>query len=186
MNDKSLNQQQRDAAAATYLISQTGFRVGSDANTGADKKAFGATNLLGSHVSVKGNDISFNFVGKKGVDQAHTITDPALAKYIAGRQQEVGSKGRLFATNDGKVRDYFHGIAGENFKVKDFRTQKATVEALRAVKSMPVPTTKSGFAKARAAVGDHVAKVLGNTRSMALNSYIHPAVFHSWGFQNAK
>jgi len=48
------------------------------------------------------------------------------------------------------------------------------------VAAMPKPTTKKEYQKSRNAVGDFVAVKLGNTRSMALGSYIMPSVFDEW------
>jgi len=180
MNNPSLTAAQRDAAAATYLISQTGFRIGSDKDTGAEKKAYGASNLQASHVLVDGDKLSFSFTGKHGVGQDHTITDPSLAAYISSKGI---TEGRLFQTSDQGVRDYFHSIAGKDYLVKDMRTQMATLTALKAIKDMPAPSSEKEYKSFRNKVGDIVSSVLGNTRGMALNEYIHPAVFSSWGFQ---
>jgi len=182
MANKALPTAERDTAASLALISKTGFRVGSDRSTGAEVKAFGASNLLGSHVTVKGDTLTFNFTGKKGVNQLHSLTDKSLAQYISERKAAVGG-GRLFKTDDNAIRDYMHASGGAGFKVKDYRTYVATNEALKAVDSMPAPTTASGYKKARNAVGDIVSSKLGNSRTMALNSYIHPAVFAKWGFK---
>jgi DNA topoisomerase IB len=175
MHNASLTDSQRDTAAALALISETGFRAGSDADTGAEKKAFGASNLLSSHVTVDGDTLHFNFTGKKGVDQSHSIHNPALAKYVVGRE------GRLFDTNDAKIRTYMKQTAGIDFKVKDFRTWHGTAEAVRAISAMPKPANDAAFKKARTAVGKVVAAKLGNTPSVALASYINPAVFAQWG-----
>jgi len=182
MANKALPTAERDTAASLALISKTGFRVGSDRSTGAEVKAFGASNLLGSHVTVKGDTLTFNFTGKKGVNQLHSLTDKSLAQYISERKAAVGG-GRLFKTDDNAIRDYMHASGGAGFKVKDYRTYVATKEALKAVDSMPAPTTASGYKKARNVVGDIVSSKLGNSRTMALNSYIHPAVFAKWGFK---
>jgi hypothetical protein len=41
-------------------------------------------------------------------------------------------------------------------------------------------TTPADFAKARNRIGDQVSKMLGNTRNMALDSYIDPTVLMEW------
>jgi DNA topoisomerase-1 len=180
MKDERLSTGQRDTAAVTALIAETGFRVGSDEDTGAEKKAYGATTLLSSHVKVDGNELHFDFTGKKGVAQAHTLNSPRLAAYIAGRQAETGADGRLFQTTDAQVRAYVKANAGEEFKVKDFRTWVGTATALRVVASIKAPTTPREFSKARLQVGKAVSRQLGNTPSIALSSYIDPTVFAPW------
>jgi DNA topoisomerase-1 len=179
MADAKAKPKTRDAAAITALIAATGFRPGSDDDTGADKKAHGASNLEGKHVKVEGDVLSFEFTGKKGVTIKKELKHPALASYISERKARAGD-GPLFTANDADVRDYFHGIAGKDFKVKDFRTWNGTATALAEVAKMPAPKTKADFQKARLAVGKIVAAHLGNTPTVALASYISPQVFSTW------
>jgi len=179
MQDTSLGAKERDAAAALALISVTGFRPGSMKDTGAKVQAYGASTLLSSQVKISGSRLSFTFTGKKGVSITHETEHAALAKYISGRIKENG-EGRVFPLKDAAVRDYFHRVGGEGFKVKDYRTWHGTTQALKAIANMPTPTTPQEYKHARAAVGDTVSAFLGNTRGVALESYIHPAVFSKW------
>lgn len=184
MNPK-LNDSQRDAAAVVSLIAATGFRIGSETDTGAKVQAYGATTLQGQHVKVEGDKLTFSFTGKKGVAIEHEVTDARLAAYIGGKQAGEGQ--HLFSTSDAAVRDYFHQVAGEDFKVKDFRTWNGTSLALREISSRPVPATPKEYSKAQREVAKVVAAHLGNTPTVALQSYIDPAVFGHWnkGFNNA-
>ena len=178
MANKSLSKQDRDTAAATYLITKTGFRIGDTGETQAKVKAYGATTLLSEHVRVTGQKVDFEFIGKKGVAIAHSISDPELAVYLKG----VAGKGSrpLFDTDAPAVRSYFKGIAGEEFKVKDLRTWQGTSTALTAMKEFSRPTSETAFKKQRLAVAKKVAAVLGNTPTVALKAYIDPAVFAKW------
>jgi DNA topoisomerase-1 len=166
----------REAAAVLTLIDATGFRVGSDTNTGAEKKAHGATTLLVDHAKVNGDTVTFDFVGKKGVDIHQTVKDPTIAAIVSARKQRGG---KLFDTNASKVRDYLHSIAGD-FKVKDFRTAVAGETALQAMQSIDPPTSEADLTKKRIEVGTLVSRKLGNTPTVALASYIPPEVFGSW------
>ena len=74
-----------EEALVLHLISKTGFRIGSDSETLAEVKAFGASTLRCSHVSVEGNKLSFNFTGKKGIQVSKVLKDTTLARAIAGR-----------------------------------------------------------------------------------------------------
>ena len=177
MRNKSLSKQERDTAAATYLITQTGFRIGSDGDTQAAVKAYGATTLLSKHVNVRGEAVEFQFTGKKGVEITRVISDEHLATYI-GASKKAG--GRLFATDDVTVREYFKGISGEQFKVKDLRTWTGTSVALTTMKEFSKPTSETSFRKQRLAVAKKVAVTLGNTPTVALKAYIDPAVFARW------
>lgn len=177
MNNKDLPQATRDAAAATYLISQSGIRVGSDRETGAAQKAYGATTLQGQHVSVNGDRVQLDFVGKKGVSISKTVEDAHLAAYLGSKTLTPGAP--VFATSDTKVRDYFHAKAGNDFKVKDFRTLVGTRAAINAINAMPAPTNAKEYAKYRMGAGRAAAAALGNTPAIALAAYVDPSVFGS-------
>ena len=164
-----------DAAAVTYLIDKTGFRVGGTGDTQAEKQAYGASTLTGEHVTVSGDHVAFNFTGKKGVDISHEVTDARLAGIIDSR---ASTGGRLFSSSDSDVRSYLKSISGQEFKVKDFRTYHGTATALAELAKLPAPTSAKEAATSRLTVAKAVAAHLGNTPAVAVASYIDPAV---WG-----
>jgi DNA topoisomerase IB/N-acetylglutamate synthase-like GNAT family acetyltransferase len=179
MQNKQLASEKRDAAAVVYLIGKTGLRVGSDAETGGAVKAHGATTLLGQHVTLLGDKLSLDFVGKKGVQIHKELTDPKLAQYLKGKVKSMGD--RLFNTTDSAVRTYLKDITGDQFKVKDFRTWHGTSTALQELKDRPVPKTATEFKRVVSEVAKVVAKHLGNTPAVAKSAYIDPAVWGGWG-----
>lgn len=176
MNDPSLSQTDRDSSAALYLITQTGIRPGSTADTKAEKQAYGATTLEGRHVTIDGNSINVNFTGKKGVRQDVNLSDPGLANYI--RHKNTGINDKVFGTTN--MRRAMDSVGGRDFSPKDIRTWKGTETALYEVKKLPVPRTKKEFKASVKAVSTKVSEVLGNTPTVALKSYIAPQVFHKW------
>lgn len=183
MNDPKLKPATRDAAAVVSLISETGFRIGSDADTGADVKAHGASTLTGEHVKIDGSKVAFSFIGKKGVSITKEIDSPALAEYITAKKKANGDGPLFNAANDAGVTRWFKANGGGDFKVKDFRTWNGTEKAIEAVQSMPAPKTKAEYDKARLAVGKIVAAHLGNTPAVALEAYIDPTVFIDWSIK---
>jgi DNA topoisomerase-1 len=169
----------RDSSDCLDLISKMGLRPGSDRDTKAEKQALGATNLRGENVIINGNEVRLKFVGKKGVDLDLPVTDNGLKKMLIDRKEQAGDSGRIFGkTTDNDLRVIMKK-AGD-YKVKDLRTRLATNTAREMVEAMPVPASKKEYQKARNDVGDAVSKKLGNTRTMALNSYIMPSVFDRW------
>lgn len=173
---------QRDTAAAVYLISQTGLRPGSEKDTKAEKKAFGATNLRAGHVEVGDKSVTLNFTGKKGVDQSHEVTDPHLVSYLSSRAREGGSPdARLFHTSPEAARAFVKSATGEHFKTKDLRTWVGTSTALRELKGRDAPRTEKDLNRLRREVATKVSQRLGNTPSMALKAYIDPAVWPAVG-----
>jgi len=111
-----------------------------------------------------------------------TISDPVLAGYL-GKKTLIKGK-PIFDTSDTQVREYFKGIAGNDFKVKDFRTWHGTGKALSMVKKMPTPKTATAFKKSRSQVAKAVSNHLGNTPAVALSAYIAPEVFKRPGWDS--
>ena len=179
MHNPKLPTAQRDAAAIIKLIATTGYRIGSDRDTGADEKAFGVSTLTKEHVKVgKGGEVTLDFPGKSGVRNAKTVKDPEIARYIKGKL--ASGLDRIFDVPQSTVRNYLKAHSSSEFKVKDFRTWHGTNEALKAIESLPEPTDAKGYAKFRTEVAKRVSSHLGNTPSVALSSYIDPTVFARW------
>jgi DNA topoisomerase-1 len=175
-----------DTALAALLIRRMGLRPGSDADTGAEKKAYGATNLKASHVEVQGGTkVRARFTGKKGVDLDLSLDDPELARLLGDRRREKGAEDRLLDTNERKLRDYMRRAA-PGVKPKDFRTYLGTAAAMELVASMPAPSSEKEYRSARKRVGEEVSRLLGNTPTVALASYVAPAVFGPWDAEMAR
>lgn len=146
-------------AEVVYTMYKTGFRPGSDKDTKAEKKAYGASTLLRDHVHVNKDNVKFRFVAKKGVPVEKEVKDKLLANIIRKRKESK----RLFDTSDNRLRSYFSKKTSGRFKLKDLRTLKATTVAKRT----------NGEKKI---VGERVAAELGNTPAVALGSYVEPSL----------
>jgi DNA topoisomerase-1 len=171
----------RENAAAMKLIQQTGVRPGSENDTGAEKQAYGATTLEGRHVVAdKDGNVRLKFVGKKGVNLDIPVEDKATAKMLLDRKAAAGDGGKLFKTDDSSLRDYSHTLDGGSFKPKDFRMLKGTETARDAVAATPPPKTFKDYKKAVMDIAKKVSTKLGNTPTIALQSYISPHVFAPW------
>jgi len=167
-----------DEASILYLIDKAGIRIGSDRDTLAKKKAYGAATLEGRHVKVDGDEVIFDFDAKKGTHVSKVIEDPFLARIFASRKTDGNE--RIFDTTGGKVRQYMAGLSKKKFSPKDFRTYYGTQIALQTVGEMPIPVNKKELAKAKKLVGQKAADFLGNTATVALSAYIQPEVFAAW------
>ena len=179
---RSSSRATRDNADCCALIMELGIRPGSDADTGAEKKAYGATTLEGRHV-VRSDDgsVRLQFIGKKGVALDLPVSDERLAANLIERAEKSGPDGRLFgAVTDKSLLDYVHSLDGGAFKTKDFRTHLGTGTAYALVQNTPAPKTEQEYRKAVMNVAKVVSKKLGNTPVIALQSYIAPEVFASW------
>jgi len=178
--DMRLDNKCGEAANVLYLISQTAFRLGGTCDTKADTKAFGAATLLGKHVkTIEGDTVTFDFIGKKGVRIRKTIHDPIIARMMMERKSTCWSE-NLFDVSPGFVRAYLQEITPE-FVVKDFRTHLATAMARDLVSQRKGPApNQTRFKKWQRQVAMKVAKLLNNTKPVALNSYINGSVWQAW------
>lgn len=195
---------ENDDAAALLFMRELGMRP--DTGTkGAEYQSYGALTLEKRHVSVtNGGKTTFSFRPgkKKGPDYIEengkqvknpatwvtmTTTNPLVADVVRARLDKLnGLRGHhpILNTNSGRVNKMLkEALGGDEFKAKDLRTMKANVMALEIIskrKRPALPRTMTEYKKWRNAVGDEVAAALGNTRTMALNSYINPVVFAKW------
>jgi DNA topoisomerase-1 len=96
------------------------------------------------------------------------------------RKAAAGKEGTLFQTDAKQLRDYAYTLDGGKFKTKDFRTMVGTTTALDVVKTMEAPSTFEKYKQAVKKVATIVSQKLGNTPTIALQSYIHPVVFAKW------
>lgn len=170
----------KESAACLRLIMKTGIRPGSDTDTKAEKRAYGATTLQGRHVVGTKGDVHLVFTGKKGVDLDIKVDDPSIEEDLLSRAEKVGRSGKLFDTTDKALLGYTHTLDGGMFKTKDMRTMVGTATALVEVSKIPPPMTAEEYVKNVKAVAEAVAKKLGNTPVVALQSYISPTVFTGW------
>jgi DNA topoisomerase-1 len=178
---QSTDRKIKDSADCLSMIMKMGIRPGSEDDTGAKVKAYGATTLEGRHVVETSSGVSLRFVGKKGVSLDLPVDDPDLAVMLTRRAKASGANGKLFpATTDKALLEHTHSLNGGGFKTKDFRTHVGTATAYSLVKEMPKPTSMAEYKKRVMDVAKQVSKKLGNTPVIALQSYISPAVFAEW------
>jgi hypothetical protein len=178
---RSKDEKVRQNAECTALIMKTGIRPGSETDTGADKKAFGATTLQGKHVVKDGGQVYLRFTGKKGVALNLPVEDKALASDLMNKATQAGPSGQLFPqVSAGSLLQHVHSLDGGKFKSKDLRTLLGTKTALEAVKEVAPPTNETEYKKQVRKIADIVARKLGNTPVIALQSYISPEVFAGW------
>lgn len=177
---RSADPKKRAAADCTKLIMTTGIRPGSEDDTGAEKRAYGATTLEGKHVIVEGDKVTLAFVGKKGVSLTIPVNDPDTAAMLRERKSAAGDDGQLFPINEKALLDHVHTLGDGGFKTKDFRTLLGTRTAMAEVGKRPAPKTAKEYKKAVMDVAKIVSTKLGNTPTIALASYISPCVFADW------
>lgn len=177
-NLKSRDERTKQHAQVAALILDMGLRPGSERDTGAKEKAYGATTLEATHVIAKGDETRLQFTGKKGVKIDLPVDNPALAKTL---REKARGGGQLFPrVSADSLGGYIKQLGGDEFKTKDLRTLKASRMANDLVSAAPVPTNETQYKKAVRIVAQAVSAKLGNTPTVALQSYINPVVFAPW------
>jgi DNA topoisomerase-1 len=157
-----------------YLIAMTGFRIGGKGDGKAETEAFGASTLRGEHVKVKGDTVTFDFPGKKGVQQQHSLKDSVVAGWFGGVKPEEN----LFKTRDVKVREAWQEKYG-GVKVHDIRHAVASELAKANLAKLipPKPKNKKESDALKTKVGTIVGEKLGNNPSQAIGTYIDPSLW---------
>ncbi|HQY98737.1 MAG TPA: DNA topoisomerase IB [Propionicimonas sp.] len=174
---------ERAAAVAVRLLDLGYFRIGNDYYTDANG-SFGLTTLERHHVRRNGDALVFRFVGKSGIEHTISIADPDAIAALQVMRRRRDDSPRLLAYRSGpgwlelastNVNAYLSELFGGELTAKDFRTWHATVIAAETLALAPAKTATARKQAVKAAV-NAVSGYLGNTPTIARNSYIDPRV----------
>jgi DNA topoisomerase I len=173
-------------AAIVQLLEKTAIRVGNE-EYARDNQSFGLTTMRDGHARITGSTIRFRFKGKSGKFHDISFSDRRLAQVVRkcqelpGRElfQYLDDDGNVQDIGSGDVNDYLREQTGQDFTAKDFRTWTGTVLAARALQEMAHTSQTQAKRNVLRAV-DAVAGILGNTRSVCRQSYVHPAIFDAY------
>jgi DNA topoisomerase-1 len=174
-------------AGVVRLLETSLIRVGND-EYARTNKSYGLTTLRNHHATVRGEGITFRFVGKGGIAHEIDLRDPHLARLVRRCQDLPGQELFGFAQEDGSVSDvtsddvnsYLREIAGAEFTAKDFRTWAGTVLAAIALRECAEFTSSREAKRNITRAIESVAKMLGNTPAICRKCYVHPAVLESY------
>lgn len=175
-------------ALAVRLINLGWFRVGAD-RYAKRYRTFGITTLNKSHVTVRGNRVSFKYRGKHKVWVRTAVVDADLAAAMKALLSLEGGRrlfryrledGSLYNLSSRRLNEYIREHMGEDFTAKDFRTWGGTLIAAIALAERGVPDTETEAKRNVAAVMRVVGQRLGNTPAVARSSYVSPAVVEQY------
>jgi DNA topoisomerase-1 len=175
---------ERADAVAVRLLDLGYFRIGSDVYADTNG-SFGLTTLEKRHVRRKGDVMRFKFVGKSGIEHSIDIEDPEILPALDALRRRRGGTERLLAylqqrtwndLDSAAVNTYLSSMF-DDLTAKDFRTWHATVLAAAALAASDEPgDTKRSQQRAIKSAVQEVSEYLGNTPTIAKNSYIDPRV----------
>ena len=176
---------ERADALAVRLLDLGYFRIGNDVYADSNG-SFGLTTLEKRHVRKQRDRLVFRFEGKSGIEHSVEIDDPMALDALDSLRRRRGGSERLLAylekrrwrdLDSAAVNLYLNGLH-EELTAKDFRTWHATVLAAAALAGSEEPgDTLASRRRAVKAAVQEVADYLGNTPTIAKNSYIDPRVF---------
>jgi DNA topoisomerase IB len=177
---------QRVLACAVRLLDVGVFRIGSE-EYADDEGGYGLATIRKEHVTVNGEEASFDYLAKGGNRRLQVIHDPLTIELIRTLRRRRGGDPQLLAYRDERrwrgvrseeINDYLKEMLGEDFSAKDFRTWNATVMASV---SLATAGRNAATKTARKRAVDRsvraVAELLGNTPAVARRAYIDPRVF---------
>src|SRR3712207_6623887 len=179
----------RVLACAVRLLDRGFFRIGVEVGKSGELETFGLTTLRKEHVTVGGGGlVTFEYDAKGGKHRVQSGVDPAACEGVSALKRRRGGGEELLAFRDDAgrwvdvtardVNDWIKEHSCGAFSAKDFRTWNATVLAAVALAtSAPAAASKTAAKRAEARAAKEVAHYLGNTPTVARNSYIDPRVF---------
>ena len=170
-------------ACSIRLLDQAFFRIGSE-DYAAQNGSFGLATIRKSHVSLEGDEATFDYTAKSGKRRIQVVRDPDLMPILRTlKERRTGREllayqldGRWRDLRSGEINEYLKALAGEEYSAKDFRTWHATVLAAAEVAASPPATSVAASRKVVTETVKAVAGYLGNTPAVARASYIDPRV----------
>ncbi len=183
LREHSLSRQ-RVLATIVRLLEKTLIRIGNSEYVEAND-SYGLTTLQDNHAQIKGDKVTFEFVGKSGKEHEITLADKRLAKIVKQCRDIPGydlfqyydENGDHQTIGSADVNAYLEEISGEPFTAKVFRTWGGSVLAIKYLceECDDEPSDKI----CRDCV-KHVSELLGNTRSVCVKYYIHPLIMKAY------
>lgn len=175
-------------AAMLWVLDNIYIRIGNEVYF-HENESVGLTTLTDKNAVIVGDVVTLNFTGKSGKQQQITFEQPVVARIMRTLQTAPGNRLFSYQTSDGgwrplapeDINHFLHKVTGEQISAKDFRTWGGTLVAYM---SLVKDLTSSGETKPEKVIVqavDNAAAVLGNTRSVARASYVHPHLLETYG-----
>ena len=172
-----------------WLLDNTYIRIGNEQYYEANESV-GLTTLTDKNVVIAGSVTTLSFKAKSGKDQQISFDNAGIAHTIEALKAQRGE--RLFRYEEGSeyravaaadLNTYLHELTGVSISAKDFRTWGGTLMAFNhLVETEKLPEAETPKPeKVQVQAVDAAANVLGNTRSVARSSYVHPHILGIYG-----
>ncbi|WP_063063289.1 DNA topoisomerase IB [Nocardia violaceofusca] len=178
----------RVEAVAIGLLDRGVFRIGGE-EYAEENGTRGVATLLREQVRVSGEEMRFDYLAKGGIRRQVRIVDADLARAVRSPRRNRSPSGRLLVYRErrhsselhsGDINARFKELVGDDHSAKDFRTWQATVLAAAGLAATECPNSQRRRNSAVREVMTEVAEALGNTPTVARNSYVDPRVIEAW------
>ena len=163
-------------AAVIALIDKLSLRVG-NSSYAKDNATYGATTLQGRHVRLQDDHLRLSYRGKGGKKITRELRESRLMSVLGRLHDLPGAALVTWVDDDDVVHEVTSGqvnarlseiVGREGITAKTFRTWAGSEAAFKVAADAENPTIK--------ALSEAAADRLGNTPTIARNSYIHPDV----------
>jgi DNA topoisomerase I len=175
---------ERALACAVRLLDLGFFRVGGEVYA-EENESFGLATVRRDHVTIRRNEVVFDFPAKSGQRRVQSIRDAPARRALEAMQRRRSGPEDLLAYREGRewhdvrseeINEYIHEKIGEEFSAKDFRTWHGTVLAAVELAGEEPPHSDAAAKRAIRRAVDRVSEALGNTPAVCRASYIDPRV----------
>lgn len=177
---------ERVLASIVRIIDQGFFRVGNK-KSALLEETYGLTTVTKDHVSVRNDEVHFDFVGKWRKTHRRAVADAEVATVV--RQLRRMGEGALFKyvngsgvhdVKDRDVNEYLQSIIGDRFTAKDFRTWAGTLLCSISLGLLGQAETKKERKRRVKKAIEATSQQLGNTPAVCRASYICPRLLDEY------
>ena len=174
----------KQIAMALMLVVECGIRIGSEKYRD-ENKSFGATTLEPRHFKIKGEIVSVDFIGKKGVRNTGKVRSKRLSRNLRIKKRTFRNDEPIFAylRNENwytlksiDVNKYLKKFG--NFSSKNFRTWVANLSFITELLNSDKDLSENQRKKYINSAIKKVAEKLNNTTSVCKKNYIDPYIIN--------
>tara|TARA_B100000497_G_C7547477_1_gene331044 strand:+ start:51 stop:794 length:744 start_codon:yes stop_codon:yes gene_type:complete len=166
--DSDKHNDEYNIAIVIYMIINCGFRIGNEKYK-TENNSFGITTLLYKHLNFYKNELTIDFIGKKGVRNISNCLNYNIIKYLKKKKKSNSDDNKVFDITSNDVNNFLKKY-NEKITSKDLRTWNANNLLIEYMKLPEIKTAKNPVKKSI----EKVATKLHNTYHICVKSYINP------------
>lgn len=172
-------------ALVVYTMLETSERVGNGESE--SNGHYGITGLKKKHISINGDSVTFNYIGKSGVDHDKTVNNKKLTTYLSKAINNSKSD-KIFETSDGfsiKNDKVNRLLSSLDITAKDIRGYSANKWIVSKLKRINPEETDVKRKKQFNEIVKLVAEKVGHGAATLKKHYLLPELQHQW-IENGK